>query len=130
MNDKTKNAPAAFDLTKIKVVKQVTVPTLSAKDGQTLYVKFEGAIFLGKELKKTAKDGEPAKEKPADLASVVNLETGEQMHLIVAAVVKENLNETYPKEKYVGKSFAISKLGKRAGKRYFDYRVLEIEYGG
>lgn len=118
-----------FDISKIKVVKQVTVPTLSVKDGATAYVKFDGPIFLGKELKKTAKDGEAAKEKPADLASVINLETGEQMHLIVAAVVKENLNETYPKDKYVGRSFAISKLGKRAGKRYFDYRVLEIEVG-
>lgn len=120
---------AAFDPSKVKVVKQVTVPTLSPKPDSPIYVKMLSKIFVGKEIKpSTAQDAEGgAIQKPADLALVVNLETGEQMHLIVSAVMKANVEETYPKDTYVGKSFRISKLGKRAGKRYFDYAIAEIE---
>lgn len=114
-----------FDRSKIKVLKNVTMPTLSLKSGQSAYVKFVGAIYLGKELK-PAKEGDP-QQAPANLANVVNLETGETMQLIVSAVVKANINESYPKDGYVGKCFEIAKLAQRAGKRYFDFRLTEIE---
>ena len=65
--------------------------------------------------------------EPAHLAPVINLETGEENLLIVAAVVKGNFDEHYPKNAYVGKAFELVKLGKREGKRYFDYSIKEIE---
>jgi hypothetical protein len=117
-----------FDPKKVKVVKQVTVPTLSPKPDAPIYVKMLGAIFVGKEIKSAKKPEEGGVEqKPADLALVVNLETGEEMHLICSAVFKANLQDTYPKDTYVGKAFRVAKLGKRAGKRYFDYAIAEIE---
>lgn len=121
-------AKSNFDPSKVKVVKQVTVPTLSPQPNEPIYVTFLGAIFLGKQIDQKKKDGEEVvNEKPADLALVRNLSTDAEQHLIVSAVVKGNLDETYPKDSYVGKSFRIEKLAKRAGKRYFDYAVAEIE---
>lgn len=118
-----------FDPKRVKVLKAVTLPVLSfkaAEAGVPLYLKFTGAIFVGKALKPAA--GKEQAEKPADLAHVVNLATGELCQLVLPEVVKSNLRETYPQDSYVGKSFAIAKLGQRAGKRYVDYSVLEIEY--
>lgn len=119
----------AFDPTKVKIVKNVTLPVLSLKAGQVVFVVIDTAIEKGKELKRTAAaDGkEPeVKQEPADICHVTNLETGEQLQFIVNAVVKANLDEAYPKNGYVGKRFRVAKLEKRAGKRYFDFNIAEI----
>lgn len=117
-------AEKKFDPKAVKVKKVVTLPFISPQVGKPLYLTFTGPIYKGKELKGT---GEKAKMEPADLAPVVNLETGEDAILICAALVKGNLSETYEKESYVGKSFMVEKLPKREGKRYFDFSIKEIE---
>lgn len=113
-----------FDPKNIKVKKVVTVPVLTPVVDTPLYLKFTGPIYKGKELKGSEKNN---KMEPADLAPVINLETGEENLLIVSAVVKGNFEEHYSKDAYVNKAFELIKLPKREGKRYFDFSIKEIE---
>jgi len=113
----------AFDPSKVKVVRNVTIPLLKMADGDTVHVTFKGEIFKGKELK-TSKEGE-AKMAAADLANVVDLTDGGLKQIIVNAVLKSTMEEEYPKAAYVGKSFRITRAGKE-GKRYKTYTIDEI----
>ena len=113
-----------FDPSKVKVVKAVTRPTLSLVPHVPVYVKILKPIYVGKEIKGTE---DKPQEKPADIADVINLMTGKEQQLVVAAIVKSNLDESYPDATYVKKSFAITKLDKKEGKRYFNYEISEIE---
>jgi len=107
-----------------KVVRQVTLPLIKKADGVPLYVKFDSAIFTGKEIKGT---GEKAKMEPARLANVTNLETGELGQIICNKVLEGTLTEEYPDNGYVNKGFAITQHGKASGKRYHTYTIAEIE---
>jgi hypothetical protein len=112
-----------FDPANIKVVKNVTLPILKQEDGKTYYIKITGPIFTGKEIKG---EGKEAKEKPADLANIINLETGEEMQIIMNTVLKSNLEEMYPENGYVDKMFATTRSA-IDGKRYKNYSIQEIE---
>lgn len=115
-----------------KVRRQVTVPTLSLKEGKdgTLppprYLQFNEAMHLS-----TYVDPDPkkAKEKPATISGVTDRETGEMFQFLVPSVVESQLKRDYPEDGYVGKIFRITCLGKRAGKRYRDFSIFEIEAG-
>lgn len=107
-----------------KMKKLVTVPHLKHEEGTVVGIIITGKIYTGKDLKPAA--GEKVKEKPAQIVPVINLEDGNAYTYIVAAVVESNLEETYPKESYVGKSFAIMKGPKMPGKRYHQYAISEI----
>lgn len=113
---------------KFAVKKQVTVPLLKQKDDEAVYIKFVGAMFVGKEIK-NKRDGS-VEQKPATLANVVNLETGAPMQYIVGAVLQGTLEEEYPNGGYVGKSFAVLKLPQGDGKRYKNFQVMELETDG
>jgi hypothetical protein len=63
---------------------------------------------------------------PAELANVVDLETGEECQIIVNAVLRGVLDEFYPDAGYVGKAFQIVRHAKAAGKRYNTFSVDEI----
>ena len=117
---KTETAAPAF---KFKRTKVVTMPLLKPVLDQPFYVKMTGEIFLGKEIKA----GEGAKMEPAHLVNCVNLETGELCQIIVPAVLLSIVNEEYPENSYVGKSFEIVKMAKGGGKRYHPFKVAEIE---
>ena len=117
-------ADSKFDPKNVKVVKAVTRPTLSLTPHTPVYVRILKEIYVGKEIKGTEKD---ADTKPADIADIINLETGKEQQLVIGAVVKANFEEAYPKASYVGKSFMITKLDKKEGKRYFNYEISEIE---
>jgi len=104
------------------VVKQVTLPILKKVDDVTAYVAITGKIFTGKQV--SGKDAE--KMEPAQLANVVNLETGEECQIICNSVLKSTLEENYENASYVGKAFAITQY-KVAGKRYKNYKISEIE---
>ena len=113
-----------FDPKNVKVVKAVTRPTLTLEQNTPVYVRILKGIYVGKEIKGSEKK---ADAKPADIADIINLETGKEQQLVVGAVVKSNFEECYPKESYVGKSFMITKLDKKEGKRYFNYEISEIQ---
>lgn len=120
-----------------KTVKKVTLPLLSLKNGDIALVRFDTAAKLGKELKgDKAADGK-AKKEPAHLAQVTDLTTGEEMQMIVPAVLRSTLEEEYPAPSadkphaYVGKSFQITHLGKKVGGKneggYNTFKIVEIE---
>ncbi len=89
------------------------------------HVKFEDAIYLGKEMKQKA--GDDKKKEPAHLANVVDLTTGELAQIIVNAVPMSVLKESYPNDGYVGKCFTIMRQKRQPGKQYDPFFVEEID---
>lgn len=110
-----------------KTKKILTRPLLKFEEGKPRYVKIDAKMYIGKDMKVRESDKDKPKKEPAMLANVINLETGEEAQIIVSAVVKSVLEEEYPNDTYVGRGFAITKLGRAAGRQYFAYNVEEIE---
>ena len=108
---------------KVEVKNRVTVPLSKWVYDVPKYVKFEGAIFRGKEMKNTQNG---AKMEPADLAFVVDLVTKMHVQIIVATVLRVNLKEAYPQDGYIGKCFMLVQKPKAANKRYSEYEITEI----
>lgn len=115
------NSPAPFVPKRKKLL---TRPVLKFVKDVARYVKFEGAIYVGREMKQ--KEGDKKKE-PAHLADVIDLSTGEQAQIIVNAVPMSILNESYPNETYVGKCFSITRQARQEGKMYDPFKLEEIE---
>ena len=108
----------------VSVARRVTLPVLSMKKvGEPIYFRVETAMKIGKEIK--SKDGKPAME-PAHICEVTDLATNRRCQLIVSAVLLGVFNDEYPKDAYVGKSFAVNNMGKRDGKRHNDIEVVEL----
>lgn len=116
--------PVASRDSKFKVLRNVTMPTLKMQLETPIYVKFTAPHFIGRTQKPKA--GEEA-QKPATVISCVNLETGEVCQLVLGAALVSVLDEMYPNDTYVGRSFRIVKHPKVEGKRYFTYSVDEVE---
>lgn len=122
------------------VKKKVTLPLLSLKKDDIVMVRFDTVAKLGKELKGDKKPDGTAKKEPAHLAQVTDLTTGEEMQMIVPAVLRSTLEEEYPAPSadkphtYLGKSFQITHLGKKTGGKneggYNLYKIVEIELTG
>lgn len=115
------------------VKKKVTLPLLSMKPLDIVHVRFDSAAKLGKKLK-----GDDSKKEPAHLSMVTDLTTGEEMQMIMPAVLRSTLEEEYPRPSqeaeyaYVGKCFQITSLGKKQGKTagtegYNTFKIVEIE---
>jgi len=111
--------------------KLLTRPTLSIKkEGDEIFFRIERPMYEGKPMKEKLKEGEKPKE-PATLLDVINLETGEEMQLVVPAMLKSVLSEDYEGE-YTGKCFHILNRGKKdsksgGGQRFNDLLIEEIE---
>jgi hypothetical protein len=104
--------------------KVLTRPLLKFMADAPHYVRIECAMYIGKEMKAAA--GEKKKE-PATLCDITDLETGEQAQMIVNAVVKSVLSESYTGDTYVGKCFSITKKTRTPGKSYDPFNIVEIE---
>lgn len=118
-------APTHFQLPEgVKAKRQVIMPTLNLQIGQPRVLKVLDAM-----RQSLYKDPDPkkVKEKPATICGVVDTQTGEAMLLLVPSVCESSLRESYPDDDYVDKTFYMEKLPKRPGKRYFDFRLLEVE---
>lgn len=122
-----------------EVVRHVTLPLFKLEDENfKYYFRFETAIERGKELAATRKprsnsDGTPKEQMPPpDLAVVTNLRTGELGQIIVNAVLKSNLEDTYPDAGYVGKCFQITRLKSvvRGSSTIKMFEILEIKMKG
>lgn len=131
--------PAGF-----KVKRQITVPTLVMKDASPArLLKFMDKMRLSSYLDP---DPKKKKEKPATVAGVTDMESGEVFQFLVPSVVESNLRRDYDAEcdvkgegketefvndngehLYVGKVFRIQCMGKRPGKRYRDFSIFEVE---
>lgn len=125
VQNETPSAVMLFDPSKYKA-KAVTLPVLSLKDGDQVGVKFDGAMFKGKQITEA---NSKIKKEAATLANVTKLDTGEQMQLIVSAVLKSTLEENYPDLQYVGKLFAIHRIAPKQGKTYATFGVFELIEG-
>ena len=104
----------------LKTKKVITRTLLRHGEGLTVAVKFKGAIHTGKEIKGSTMAA-------AEIAVVEELASGHEMDYIVNTVLKGILDENFPKDAYVGKSFAIYKAVKAKGKRYNTFEVVEVE---
>lgn len=114
---------------KFKVLKKVTMPLLKIVVDVPIYVEFTGAIHTGKKVQtKEEKDKNKPARDPADLAPVIDLETGEECEIIMNAVCKGHLTESYPDDGYVGLQFSILKRKKNPGKDYFPFDIQQIEW--
>ena len=114
--------PAGF-----RVSKNVTLPLSKWKNEAPKYLQFKGEIFLGKQLADAKLDADGKAQKPAHLANVVDLETGEEMQVICASVLKATLEEEYPAGAYVGKAFMLTQHRDTA-KKYNTYSISELEF--
>lgn len=115
-------APTGF-----KVKRVLTMPSLvMKKEGEERVLRFDGPIHTsdvpGKVDPKTG-----IAEKPAEVADVTDMTTGEQMRFLVPSVVLGNLIKAYPEHGYVGLVFYIKQMGKDPGKRYVNFNVFEVE---
>ena len=116
-----------------EVVKAVTRFQLKLENNVPVHIKIVGKIYKGKELAKAQVDDKGKKKEPPFLCEVINLDAPtadgrkERVEdLICNSVMKSNLEETYPDQKYVGKCFEVTKLDKRKGKEYNDFEIVEI----
>ena len=120
----------------IKLVRHVTLPVLVLKEpNKTHYLNIVDAIRISAIEGKKDKDGK--KEKPADICTVGDVQSGEMFTLLVPAVVKSNLERGYAPASpgdapaYIGKVFALTNKGKRTTtQRYFDFEITEVDASG
>lgn len=108
--------------TGFKRKKLITVPSLSMKTGEERVLRFDSPITVSKVV-----DPKKPNEKPADIANVIDMETGEEFIFLVPSVVMHNLQDNYDGEEYVGKTFQILHQGKNSGKRYMNFSIAEVE---
>lgn len=103
---------------KFKVTKQVAVQLFKLVPNVQRFFLCDAAVYVGKKI--------DDKKEAALLMPVTDLETGEQGLIIVGAVLKGLLEESYTGNGYVGKKFALT-VRKRADKAYNTYDFAEIE---
>lgn len=101
--------------------KNVTLPILKKIDNEPFYVKISGAIFQGKPIKQ---NGETPKN-PANLVPVINLDTGEEMLVVINKVLGSIFEENYPDNEYISKCFEIEQY-QVENKEYKSFKVVEI----
>jgi hypothetical protein len=101
-----------------KIKKHVTLP-LFKLDSTPRYLRFEGAVYIGKVVED--------KKEPPHLAKVTDMETGEMGEVILGTVLLGNLNEHYPEDKYVGKIFCLTKTSPEGSRKYSLYNITEVE---
>lgn len=114
-------APAGGKYTRVRAL---VLPTLKLVEEQPAHVTITGPMTVSTASQRPDKDGKV--KEPATVCPVTDLDTGEITQIICGAVLKGILNEQYPDDAYVGKSFEIVKHAKAQGKRYNTYSVFEI----
>lgn len=98
-------------------IRSITKQLLKLENNRPYYLRLVGPMFLGKKI--------DDQKEPATLIDVVNLETGEENQIIVAAVLKGILHETYEGDSYVGKCFEVVKH-RIAEAKYNTFNLSEI----
>lgn len=107
---------------KYVVVKKLNNGMTKLEPNQEYHFMFKAPIRRGQ----TVINARGLPEKSADVALVVDLDTGKDTSIVINATLGSSLNENFPNDGYVGKSFAITCTGQVAGKRYKGFEVNEI----
>lgn len=117
-----------------RVKQQVNVPVLKHESGVTVAVRLELPIrheLSEREIevlnKATGELVKGTQESQIAVVRVTELTSGQLFNLVLNAISASEFDRAYPDNGYVGKSFAIRKLGVVAGKRYKDVQIVEIE---
>ena len=105
-----------------QVMELVTRPTLTHEQGTVVQVKFLSAMTHKTHVKKTT--GEVEQGPP--VAIVVDRLTGTESMYVCNAITASELNEKYPNNSYVGKSFAIQKLKPTKGNDYCEIYIVRL----
>lgn len=125
--------------TEFDIVQQVNVPVLKHGSGETVLVRIEQPIrheLSSREIEVAVASGEMVKGKQDTqiaVTRVTELNSGQLFNLVLNAITASELERTYNTENenkvpaYVGKCFAIRKLGTVQGKRYKDVQIIEIK---
>ena len=124
MPTKEKTETKAFEP---KIVKQLVLPILKTKVDDPIYVKFVEPINAKEKVEKD-KEGNETKGE-IHIAHVIELQSGEEYHLVMGSVLLSTLEESYKNNGYVGKCFMVTKGEKRGTgvKAYHPYLLAEIE---
>lgn len=115
-----------------KVKQLVNVPTLKQESGETVCFRIDMPIYESESTKEeiVERNGQKVVETKITVvrvARVTELGSGQLMEYVCNAITADNLETAYPDHGYVGKCFAVQKLGLVAGKRYKDVKIIEIE---
>lgn len=125
----------------LKVIKRVTVPTLSQRREAESIVYFTITGPMVQSKKSIKQDGQATGQK-AWLLPVIDLMDGNEKNYVVPAILKSSLEDDYMEGRevddedavitegtptYIGKSFAVQKLPNANGKRYAQINAAEID---
>ena len=99
-----------------KKLRSVTRTLFKMENNKEYYFKLQEPMYTGKKI---------GDKEPATLLNVVDLETGEEGQIIVGAVLKGIMEESYPGQEYVGRCFEVVKF-RDAKHDYNTYNVTEI----
>jgi hypothetical protein len=110
-----------------KIKKQLVLAIQKLEVDKPCYVKF---IDVVKEKEKIEKDAQGVETTGSiQIGHVTNLETGEELHIVMGSVLLSTLNEEYPNGGYVGLGFAVTKLPKKGtgARGYHPYLLAELD---
>lgn len=114
------------------ILKRVNVPTLKHESGQVVAFRIDAPIRIEigtREVEATV-NGEKVKgteETKINVVRVTEASSMQEFEYVCNSMTADNLRSCYPGDTYVGKWFAVQKLGVVAGKRYKETNVAEIE---
>lgn len=114
------------------MVKQVNLPTLKHDTNETVAIRIDMPIreevnYIKELVTVNGEKQEITKENVINVVRVTELNSMQPFEYVCNAMTADNLRSAYPEHGYVGKSFAIQKLGVVAGKRYKETKIIEIE---
>jgi hypothetical protein len=114
------------------VVNQVNLPTLKHETGETIAIEITDAIREEVNYKDVIKtiDGEKKmvrEENIINVGRVRELNSGQMFEYVYNAMTADNLRGAYPDQTYLGRFFAIQKLGVVQGKQYKQTNIVEIK---
>lgn len=115
-----------------KITRRVNVPVLKHADGEV--VTFEALQPIRDEVnyvnEEVIVNGEKVKATREVIISILRvreLTSNQEMEYVCNSITSSDLKGTYPNHDYVGREFAIQKLGLVPGKNYKAVNVVEIE---
>lgn len=114
------------------LVKRVNLPTLKQDSGEVVVFRIDAPIRQEKSERETEVTVAGVKTKATEettinVVRVTEATSGQPFEYVCNAMTADNLRSAYPDHDYVGKCFAVQKLGVVAGKRYKETNVIEIE---
>lgn len=118
-----------------EVVKLVNLPTLKHESGKVVAFRVDAPIRIetSKREEEVTMDGVKKTvtiETPINVVRVTEWGSKQPFEYVCNAMTADNLRSAYPDHEYVGRIFAVQKLGLVAGKRYKETNIIELAAEG